>query len=75
MIFEIFIFEYFKVRIADSHSLGLFMCVFGASLFFTNDGERFIQTFSKYCVKEKYRILKTNTAILRNKRVVHVGFY
>ena len=28
IIFETYIFEYFKVRIVGSHSLGLFMCVF-----------------------------------------------
>ena len=62
MIFETYIFEYFKVRIVESHSLGLFICIF-VSLFFTSDGERCIQTFSKYCVIEKYGN-KHKTAIL-----------
>ena len=65
IIFETYSSEYFKVRTADSHSLGLFRCVFGVyvSLFFTSDRERYIQTFSKYCAIEKYGMLKTNTQL------------
>ena len=66
MIFKTYIFESFKVRIVDSHSLGLCASLVCLSMFFISDGERCIQTFSKYCAIEKYGILRTT--ILQNKR-------
>ena len=68
MIFETYIFEYFKVRIFDSHLLGL-LCVslVNVLLFFIKEGERFIQTFSKYCTIRNIEN-KHITTILPNKR-------
>ena len=64
MVFETYIFKYFKVRIVDSHSLGFCMCVFGVCIaVFTSDGGSYVQTISKCCAIEKHGILKTNTQL------------
>ena len=71
MIFETYIFESFKVRIVDSHSLDLFMRIFGVCIAVFYCRRRALYTniyvlVYKYCAFEKYGIIKT--VILRNKR-------
>ena len=56
IIFETYIFEYFKVRIVGSHSLGLFMCVFSVcSVFYQRRRALYTKNF-KHCAIEKYGI-------------------
>ena len=90
MVFETYIFKYFKVRIVDSHSLDLLVCVFRVciAVFYQQRRALYTNIFQVLRNREIRNIEnKHATAILRNKRqrkykteksllnLAHVGFY